>query len=477
MNAELLLRLELGGSVDGHDLARKSIGSLLSKLPLAPLQDTKLQKVDLAIDAVFSQIPKDSTGTPAIISLLDTESAVLVEILNRSLPLQPHLLREHEVFEDVIFENRGRHGQSLTITLEKSTAGKLNLPATPAEAIVLDPAEVQFRPVELEEFEKVGELFWRVYDYNYVNDLVYYPEKLHALSKSGQLVSMGAWFRGRLIGHLGLVRWKEREPVWEAALGVTDPSFKSGGLFRTLFASIMNRAHNIPMSYTFFDCVCNHDLSQRLIVREGGIDSALLVGCQTADRQASLKKLGLGEDPSQMYRYSLLFMILKQSPAPFGNCVQLPFNIGEKIGFVLDELGLAWKPSPRISPHASHQGRYLTSQYPDQRAIYFDFEEPGFGVVNQMLMEWKDFLRDGAEYASVDLPLESPALAIVHNILCENGFFVAGFIPYRGSTRLGLRLQSLAPTRVDFEHIKVFSPLAKRIRDAVRLDYERNTQV
>ncbi len=477
MMADVLLELSVAASSEGRRLAEENVRSVLHAVRLVPEERSKMVHIAGALNLVFSQYRVADSPKPVTVAIRDFRDRMVVDIVNRALPLLSIPDEYSDLTAHVLLQNLGREGQTLSLTFTKEFLSSDCSDVALRGKINFELSEVTFRPLDAGEMERVSEIFWRVYEYNYINDLVYYPDKLRELFRSGQFISHGAFYKGKIIGHLGLVQWNPQEPVWEAALGVTDPAFKSGGIFRTLFEEIAIRGRNISMAFTFYDCVCNHDLSQRLIVREGGIDTALFVGCQSASRQAKLSKIGLGEDPKGMLRYSLLYMVLKQRAAPFGKQVFLPLNIGEKIGFVLDELGITWIPSTRFSgTRGPNQGQYLVRTQPEQQAVYFDFLEPGFGVINQLLSEWKDFLRDGFEYCCVDIPIESSSLGVVHNYLCENGFFISGFVPYRNSTRLAVRLQSLAPTRVAFDEIKVFSPLAQKLRESVRQDFERNVQ-
>ena len=63
------------------------------------------------------------------------------------------------------------------------------------------------------EEDSLSRLFYLVYGYDYINEFVYYPEKIKAMIEAGDLLSIvAARPNGRLVGHVGLVR-RHREPA------------------------------------------------------------------------------------------------------------------------------------------------------------------------------------------------------------------------------------------------------------------------
>jgi hypothetical protein len=235
----------------------------------------------------------------------------------------------------------------------------------------------------------------------------------------------------------------------------------------------MERARELPTQYTFFDFVTNHDHSQRLVAKYGPADLALFVGCQSKATQARLEKLGMGVDPRDTDRYSLLFSIIPQVPHPFGRQIRLPNNLGELLGFLLQPINVSWVPTSRFEVLAE-DGEYQTHFQPAQNAVIFDLVRPGRQAAERLLTQWRHLLRTQYEYAAVEIAVDQPGVGHLYDLLAEHGFFVSGFVPYHHSDRLALRFQALGPTKVSFDEIKVFTPTAKRLLEIVRANYERN---
>jgi len=416
------------------------------------------------------------------IELNRTDSGVFVTITNSGLPLfkedlpelstpeQLEATRARRGLKWLEFTNCGRVGQRVTIGIEKARAPF----SLPAEIEKHSDDTVKIRELRPGEEASLSRLFFKVYRYRYINDYVYYPDKLAEMIRDGRLISIVAEMAdGSLSGHVGLLRWNRDPAVYEAALGVVDPTYKNNGLFGRIFHRVQEIKNSLPYQYCLYDFVTNHPFTQKHVARYGYQDLALCLGSQVSDTQARLSDLGIGVDASDMDRYTLLVAIAPGVDQPFGSEVCLPVQIGEATEFLLKPLNLRWVPTPRFHPLAK-DGEFTVALQPEQKAAYFDFHRPGLGAVHQIIERVQVLLRDGCQYIGIDVPLDAPGLGQLYDILAAHGFFMSGFIPYRYSSRLAFRFQFLAPTKVSFDNIKLHSEGARKLLELVRTDYERN---
>lgn len=441
--------------------------------------------VDSALAMVLSAHSGGKSDEPVALEARESEGRLVIDIFNRGVPIllnggretglnASYLARFQEASrncEKISVLNSGRQGQIVSLEFRMAAVSPVSSSAKPVSASIPEGEVLQVRELQPGEEEALSRLFYLVYGYDYINETVYYPEKLKAMISAGDLIPIVASRpNGRLVGHVGLVRKNKTPAVYEAAMGVVDPALKSRGVFGRLFSKTMEKAGEIPMQYCFFDFVTNHELSQRHVAKYGTCDLAVFVGCQTRETQARLGRLGLGKDPDAD-RYSLLVSILPKVERPFGKELCLPENIGGPYGFLLKPLGLSWSPAPRFSA-LPESGRYATSCQNAQSAVLFDMEEPGHNAVESVLAEWRELMRGGFQYAAIDIPLDRPGAGPLYDRLSSEGFFAAGFVPYRFTGRLGFRFQSLGPTKVAFDSIKVASEPAKKLLKLIRSDYE-----
>lgn len=418
------------------------------------------------------------------IDISEEEHELVVAVTNRGLPVLDHNSPIHDAVraaqplaDRATIENLGRGGQRFVFRYQLYPPIRVidkgaRHPVLPFVTTADD--HIRIRELHRGEEESLTELFFNVYEYNYINDYVYYPEKIRAMLESGKLRSfIGETNTGRVVGHVGLVQLNDTPAVYEAALGVVDPRIKSRGLFSRIFDQVMQNVATLPMSYCVFDFVTNHDYSQKLVARYGTQDMALYIGCQSKETQANLQKLGLGQDPTDMDRYSLLLSVVPKEQNAFGEEILLPSSIGGSLGFLLKPLNVTWVPAPRFYP-LPEGGEFKQDLQPTQKSVIFDLHQPGKAAVKRIVETWQHLMRDGYQYAGVNVPTSAPGLGHLYDSLAAHGFFMGGFIPYRYSRELGFRFQALAPTKVAFENIKVCTENAKRLLAVVRADYERN---
>jgi len=404
------------------------------------------------------------------------EEGVILEVINLGPPLFMSESRTRELEnKGVEFENLGRKGQRLVFRIGKfNSQTKLvdakGAPLSSAE----DKDGIRIRELKPGEESQLSALFFEVYRYHYVNEYVYYPEKLRKMIQEERLIPIVAEnAQKKIVGHIGLVRWNDNPPVYEAALGVVDPKLSSGGLFTKIFDRVVLRMEQTAMQYCVYDFVTNHDFSQRMVAKYGFSDLALLVGNQDSSLQAKLEELGIGKDPKEMDRYSLLVAVGPRVKHPFGTELILPTNIGESFGFLLKGLSLNWTPAPRFYPLA-HGGDYSVKLQPEHQAAIFDLHQPGKQALTKLLEEWKGFLREGYIYGAIDVPIHHPGLGQVYDLVSKAGFFMAGFLPYQFSKQLCFRFQFLLPSKVNFAALKLHSETGKRLLAVVKENYERN---
>jgi hypothetical protein len=446
------------------------------------------QMAGAAVSLVMENYRKSAAEQSLEVTIAEAHGKLIIEVANMAVPLVPgdtarlgaDVLRARRAsgfFEKLSVENRGRQGQVLSLAMKLGRgAMRLGGDLASREEIEIDE-EIEIRPLHGGEEGALSKLFYHVYEYNYINEVVYYPDKIGEMRDDGRLISVVAALpSGKLLAHLALMRWNDDPPVYEPCFGLTDPLVKGRGIFRKILTRIMEISRTIPMHFCFFDFVTNHDYTQRLVADYNPCEMAIYVGCQSSETQARLERLGIGEDPKSTDRFSILYSVIPRVESPFGSEVILPNNLGEMTGFLLKPLNLAWSPAPRFSL-LDPGGSYRMHCEPMQSSVVFDCDEPGVSAVEHMVKDWRSLLRDGYQYAAVEVPLDKPGLGQLYDMLAEQGFFIAGFIPYQRASRLGFRFQAMGPTKVDFGEIRLFSPAAQQLLTVIKEDYERNSVV
>ncbi len=404
------------------------------------------------------------------IKIQKSNDGLCIEITNRNEPLV--FSSNFSSHQGIQFENQGRDGQVLKIPCPLESYEQC-----PSNQVPVSDEGIHIGPMSEDDAGQLSRLFYQTYGYDYINEFIYYPERIREMIRNKELESIVAKNEdNQILAHVGLQRWNDNPRVYEASLGVVDPRIKSRGLFSQVFSKTMEMSQKIPMSYCLFDFVTNHNFSQRIIKDYGVKELAIFVGCQSKKNQASLERLGLGADPDNMNRYTLLVGVIPKEEYPFGKNIMLPSNIGETLGFLLEELGIEWHPTPRFYPLPS-VGRFSKQIHPRQQAIVYRIDQPSFDILKTIRREYQHALSDGFQYVAVEVPLDQAGIAQCYDFLAEQGFFFAGFVPYEYGSRLALRLQAIAPTRVGFEQIQVSTEIGQKLLEIIKKNYERNRRL
>ncbi|WP_394841316.1 hypothetical protein LZC95_30125 [Pendulispora brunnea] len=436
-----------------------------------------------AIEAVIREVGNRRDPATLSIKVQPWPTRVSVSIHNRGIPVfvreedleraRTHLLQG---IDDVELQNLGRDGQLITLSALREPDAPRSL--RDISLMQLPDSDIEIRLLGPGEEYELSRLFHSVYGYDYINEFVYYPDKLRSMVDDGRLVCMVAVSDGpegkRLISHTGMQRLSSDPLVYDGGFGgITNPKVKSRGTFGRCFQAVMDWAAQTSMRYQEFHIVTNHDFTQRRCAVYGVHETALFVGAQSRETQAKLERLGIGVDPEDMDRYSVFKGVLPRCDSPFGKEIHLPENLGEMLGFLLPRLGLTWMPAPRFD-QLPKDGEVIATFEETQSSVHFDFVKTGREGLQRILHDWSLHLRDGYEYAAVDIPVKNRGLSQIYEALASHGFFVGGFVPYHHGEELAIRFQTVGPTKVAFNKIHAYSENAQRLLRVIQSDYERN---
>ncbi|NDG27895.1 MAG: hypothetical protein EB120_12065, partial [Proteobacteria bacterium] len=255
----------------------------------AELPTHQIKPLESAIEASLATVMNNNVsdtviGEPIGLEIHKNEQSLVVEVINRGVPIliqdanrpaEEKLMKLASQLEGIFIYNHGRGGQTICLkaSLEKPKNTQLSVLGSQDSAEELQNNSVTIRPMEPSETGALSQLFYHVYGYQYINEAVYYPERMSQMMKEGKLISFVAALKnGRLVGHVGLLQCNQTPLVFEPCLGVTDPRVKSRGLFSKLFQAVIKKLEQLPFQYCLIDFVTNHDYTQRFVSRYGTAD-------------------------------------------------------------------------------------------------------------------------------------------------------------------------------------------------------------
>ncbi len=191
-------KIELPAGAAFQGAAVDFVVSFARRLGCGPEQQARLEAaVSSALAAVMQNNAGGKSDDPVALEVSEGAGKVVVEVVNRGVPLLLNQgqrselnvayfsqIREASKHADkVSLENFGRRGQVLTLELGLGPQAAARSTPSAAAAPALDIPQdetITVRLLQPGEEEALSRLFYLVYGYQYVNELVYYPEKIKA---------------------------------------------------------------------------------------------------------------------------------------------------------------------------------------------------------------------------------------------------------------------------------------------------------
>jgi len=197
----------------------------------------------------------------------------------------------HRMLDRYRYANLGRGGRRIEMALY-AKAARVGEPGRRAGG---GPAAGVTGPVDIrlagrEDLTGISRLFHTCYGYSYVNDVVYYPERLAEQIRNQRLTSLVAVVgKERVVGHVALMRPFDGADILEWGMAVSAPECRGRGIMEQLFAALLDHVRGISCHGLFSHSVTNHVFTQKICSRYNFSDVALLLGYAPAD--LSFKKI------------------------------------------------------------------------------------------------------------------------------------------------------------------------------------------
>lgn len=321
--------------------------------------------------------------------------------------------------------------------------------------------EVSIRPLKsLAQAEKVRALFLEVYGDGYPVELYYQPETLLEVNRGGETQSVVAENEaGDLVAHLAYFPSAPNRRLRELGAGLVSTRLRGQGVMGSMVASAVELARKSgEVSMVFGEAVCNHTHSQKLLQKQGFVDTALELNLMPAEaytaessatgRVASvLCFLPLELDTRQLVVPSAFFERLQASIARLG----VPRKLHR------EELLSA--PGAERSELEFHRIATAGLTRIEVKAIGGDL----VAAVERVSLE--------DAVSQVYLPLGGGPLSWAVTALGQAGFVYGGYLPEWSLT--DCLLLTRLRDRVNWSELHLFSQEGQRLAEWARQDAQR----
>jgi anti-sigma regulatory factor (Ser/Thr protein kinase)/RimJ/RimL family protein N-acetyltransferase len=405
--------------------------------------------------------------------------------LERDLSGLPFYLIQ-QAMDEVRFVNRGWGGKEIRLTkylrspgVETYFSQEQLLPYDTA-AEPAPPGEYTYRLMRPEDAVEVARCIYKTYGYTYPGEHVYFPERVRAMNQTGEMISAVATTEtGEVIGHCAL-SGQLGDRAMEVGQAVVAPAHRGRGIMQRLMDLLVNHAQPQGLMGLYVHAVTLHPFSQRVCLKYGFRESAVLLGY--APRRVQMKRFAddhLPQRESVVYGYQPL-----QEPAR--SVVFPPDHHRPMIARIYRNLGLE---QDLASPRSAYQ-EIAAGQGPPTVPRFAVFTKAmsglgigvmevggyGPGIEQEVKGKLRDLSHEGIAVVYLKLPLGDPQTAPLCERFEELGFFFCG-VQIRPAEPYGadgepsedvLCLQFLNGPRIDYDLLQIHSEFGKELVAYIR---------
>lgn len=388
------------------------------------------------------------------------------------------LLRQ--LADEVEFHNLGARGKDTVFVkyLESESVADAGPPAPDISAEEPDRvpqqarAAIELEPMRPEQAVEVSRCIYDAYRYTYVNESMYYPDRVAALNEGGDLLSAVATTTdGEVAGHAALVFDEDDPGVADLAMVATRPQFRGQAVARRLGEFLEEQALTRELSGLFVEQVAVHPYTQRFCHKLGFADCGILLAYSPV---TSFE--GIDEDRSERGSVVVGFKRL-QSPEPIR--LHAPARHREMIAALYEGLSVPVtfvdiEDTSTVDTRGGaavddEDSEPVLNSSVDTRRSVATIRIPVYagGLRHRLRKELYRLMRQDVRVIDVFLDLRMPGTGAVAELLEELGFLFTGVRP-GGRSSEWLLYQLFNGVVVDYDAIQIESEGTRRLLDYVR---------
>ena len=409
-------------------------------LARAGIPEGDLPGFDLLVEEACLHVVRTAfdPGTPGgfDISVVRRPNQVAILVEDQGLPEDPRRAHSHDPEQvgvvlmrafahEVVFRNLGKAGKRLELIRNLGPGLPEGHAAPQAEPPVAGDA-VAIRMMTEADAPSLARCLWRTYGYSYVNEDIYFPERVTELLRGGLLVSAVAVNAAEeVVGHVAIELETPGARVAECGVAVVDPRYRGHHLFERLLRCMTDWAARAGMLGLFAHAVAAHPFSQKGILAGGAVETGVVPGYLPP----GLDFHGI-RDPDMTERGDVVLLWLKTTEAP-SRISFAPPQHAQMLRRICDHAGLArdWQAPPDdlesgVAPPA--RTTLVLRVIPEQGRAELRIAAHGMDAIEAVRAHVKELDRHGIACTLLELPLGDPLTAVLCGEFERMGFGFAG---------------------------------------------------
>jgi hypothetical protein len=326
-----------------------------------------------------------------------------------------------------------------------------------------EPVEATFRFLRPDEGAVLSKAIQAAYGETYDVRWVYDAAEVSARLADGTYVSCVAEsIEGELLCHAGMNRTSSADLVGHSGQAVTMPVARGQHLFTQTKRHLMDWAQSEGLAGMYSEATAAHPYSQRANVELGAHETGFLLGWIPASVSNDAASDGARRRQSAALFYTKLNDGHERE-------VYAPERHREIVGRTLELCELRGTlAEPQAGVELTHRTELHVEINVGHNLALITVRVPGADLEEAVAAERHHlFHRLGLDAVYVDLPLETPATALVADHLERLGVSYAGIFPNSRTDGDVLRMQSLHRVRVTADDVAVASDHGRELLDYV----------
>jgi hypothetical protein len=332
----------------------------------------------------------------------------------------------------------------------------------------LQPDAVRFRLLEPDEGAVLSEAIRAAYGDSYDAAWVYDAEEVSSRLADGTYVSCVAeTLEGELLCHVGISRTSPEDRVGHSGQAVTMAAARGQHLFTKTKRHLNEWATAAGLAGMYSEATAAHPYSQRANVELGAHETGFLLGWipATVSNDAAA-------DAGRGRRQSAALFYMKTNDG-HERPVYAPHRHREIVGRTLETCKLRGRlADPPADVRLAERTVLHCDVHADHNLALLTVTEPGHDLEQVIGAERRHYFHRGLDAIYVDLPMETPAAALVSDHLERLGVSFAGIFPNSRADGDVLRMQSLHRVTVRADDVAVASDHGRELLDYVLTDLE-----
>jgi serine/threonine-protein kinase RsbW len=331
----------------------------------------------------------------------------------------------------------------------------------PEHVPVAERARLDIGPLRPEQAIEVCRCIYDAYRYTYVNEHLYYPDRVVALNESGDMVSaVASAADGEVAGHAALVFPEDSHEVADLAVVATKARFRGQSVARRLGEYLSDEALDRGLHGLFIEEVTVHTFTQKFCHRLGFVDTGFLLAYSPATTAFE----GIAAEASARRSVILGFKYLTQ---PMVTRVYAPRRHRDAIAGIYERLGV--KVDFALRSRASHKGDPVLNVSVNPKRSVATVRIPVYGrdLAQHIRSEVLRQLRDNVAVVNVYLDLSTAGTGRVAESLEDAGFLFTGILP-GGRSGDWLILSWFNSVLVDYDAMQVEEPATRDLLAYIR---------